>query len=328
MIREDLLEFQYYLDRLSKFMQESFGINEQVRTFHSLLVQVDDFYNKFFRDISIFDSYYIGPNRNILLDKLGSIFGCQRHFTIPEYDPARWNVIIGFLDIDLEDEDFLVYIKAQIIKQNFNGTREELQTLYTTYEDGKLKKGILDLIFYYLQSPTETSAECYIYWSMDKEYSQNLQNLFLNGYLTIESMGILYHRSTADIGNFLTFAKYMEENQYQPTPPFTPVNPKEFNCFAYNGYNLLHDKPDDWDENYQDYADIQATQLSEGDPHGWEDDDYYESRLDGSYVKLTNEPSNWEDIYTNYYTLSITSAPSTWAADTYFEHLEYGGEFA
>lgn len=328
MIREDLLDFQYYLDRLSKFMQESFGINEQVRNFHSLLTQVDDFYDKFFQDINIFGSYYVGPNRNLLLDKLGSIFGCQRHFTIPEYDPARWNVIIGFINIDLNDDDFLIYIKAQIIKQNFNGTREELQTLYTTYQEDSLKKGILDLIFYYLQSPTKVSAECYIYWNMDKEYSKDLQNLFLNGYLTIESMGILYHRSLADISNFLGFSKYIEEKEYQPVPPFTPINPKNYNCFAFEGYKLLHEKPEDWDEKYEEYVELNATQLKDGDPHNWSGNDYYERRSDGSYSKLFQEPSNWEDIYTNYYILIRQPAPSTWTADTYYESLKYGGELA
>ena len=54
MIREDLLEFQYYLERLSKFMQESYGITGQVETFFQLLAEVNRYYDEFFAEMDCF----------------------------------------------------------------------------------------------------------------------------------------------------------------------------------------------------------------------------------------------------------------------------------
>jgi len=324
MIREDLLEFQYYLDRLSKFMQESYGIDEHVKTFHQLLIQVDDFYNQFLNDINIFNSYNIYQNHNALLDKLGAIFGCYRKFTIPKYSTIYWNVIEGFINIDLEDDDFLIYIKAQIIKQNFEGNREQLQTLYSTYQEGELKEGILPLLFFYLQSPAKNSAECYIYWNTQNGvYSDDLINLFENGFLTIESMGILYHRSVVDMADFLTFVQSINNGSGE-----IPINPKKNNRFAYKGYNLLTSKPADWDAEYDKYYTLVATLVPSGSEPDWAENTYYEL-IDDNYILLLAKPSNWNDVYENFYTLVVTENTSNvWQSDTYYENINWGGIFA
>lgn len=318
MIRDDLLEFQYYLDRLSKFMQESYGINDQVKTFHSLLKQVNDFYDQFFEDIKIFNQYYVGPNRNLLLDKLGSLFGCYRKFVIAKYNPFQPTQIIGYLPIDLNDSDFLTYIKTQIVKQNFNGTREELQTLYSTYVDGQYKEGILNLLFYYIDRIGDASAQCNIYWNPDETPSESLQNLFLNGYLTIESMGITYWRNIVNIDDFESFTEVDSSGN--------PIDPQSYNYFAYDGYNLLTAKPTDWDEDYTKYYTLQATQNTSNQ---WIENTYYELIDGNKYSLLFVKPSNWDTAYENFFTIVVTpNSSSTFASNTYYGYVKLGGIFA
>lgn len=320
MIREDLLDFQYYLNRLSKFMQESYGINEQVETFYSLLKQANDFYDEFLKEANIFNSYNVYSGYNLLIDKLGAIFGCYRSFTIPQYDPINWGQIIGYISINLDDHDFLIYIKCQIIKQNFNGTRNELQELYSTYQDGVYKEGILDLIFYYI-THAGASAECYIYWDAPEgKYSNDLKNLFLNGFLTIESLGILYHRAAVNISNFENFVPIDNNGN--------PINPQINNYFAYDGYNLLTSEPADWSTDYTRYYTIVATGVTPGSNPDWEEDKFYEL-IDGNYVLLLVKPYDWANIYDNFYTIVVTgNTSSTYSANTYYEHVELGGIFA
>lgn len=209
MIRKDLLEFKYYLDRLSMFMKESYGIQEQVEIFYQQLKQANEQFEYLFDQLDIFNVQDENIPENYvsaLIDKIGVIFGCYRKFTIflnNQYE-----------EINLNDEDFIIYIKCQIVKQNFQGTREQLSAIYTTYEDGQVTKNkLLDLIMVYVlyQVPTGSppvlnSVQCNIYWCNYSQYSENLLKLFLAGYLTIESMGILYNRLAQNINDLLIYA--------------------------------------------------------------------------------------------------------------------------
>jgi hypothetical protein len=204
MIRKDLLDFQYYLNRLSMFMKESYGITEQVEIFYQQLKRVNEEYDYFFDQLDIFNvqnkelpSNYVSS----LIDKVAAIFGCYRHFTI--------NLEGTDIDINLTNEDFITYIKCQIVKQNFDGTREQLKRIYTTIEEKETIKSedSLDLILVYMLNPTpENTLQCTIYWVNFTDYSENLQKLFLAGYLTIESMGVLYNRLLQNIDTLSVFA--------------------------------------------------------------------------------------------------------------------------
>ena len=320
MIREDLLEFQYYLDRLSKFMQESYGIDEQVRTFHSLLEQVNNYFDEFFREINLFDiknenGEIIYPAYNFsgyapLLDNIGAIFNCQRNFTIPHYNNALQ--VISYSEINLTDDEYLIYIKTQIIKQNFDGTRETLQKLYTTYMNNKIQKGILDLIFIYITDDDPDGAVCNIIWNEDNP-TDNLKLLFENGYLTIESMGIRYRRYYLNIQEL---AKY-----YKNGVPVTI-----FNYYYLKQYTLLVNKPDDWDSNYESYFVItNPTVVGNGDP--WIENTIY-TKNGNDYILSNREPANWDSAYSNYYTITITpNTTSTWSANTFHKLETKGGKY-
>ena len=274
MIREDLLEFQYYLDRLSKFMQESYGITGQVQTFWSLLKQVNDYYDEFYKQL---DFMHNAPEGE-MLDHIGEIFGCQRHFTIPIYNASDSMQIDDYAQIDLDDDDFLTYIKTQVIRQNFDGTRETLQKLYSTAVDGIEKKGLLDLRFFYITENRQSGAVCTIRWDSEGP-SENMRLLFENGYLTVESLGIRYRRV---IVNFNRFASYAQN--------------------AYFSVNLSS-APSDWATAEGKYYSIQDLGPATYD---WDPEETYAMKTDNGYLVQANKPTNWETSYSSYRRVSIT----------------------
>ena len=287
MIREDLLEFQYYLDRLSKFMQESYGICGQVETFWSLLKQVNDYYDEFFTKSDFFNEKPEGD----MLDKIGSIFGCRRNFTIPIYDVSDPFKIDDYAQIDLDDDDFLNYIKTQVIKQNFDGTRETLQQLYSTYINKQIKKGMIDLRFLYTTDSEEDGAICTIRWDTDNP-SENMRLLFENGYLTVESLGILYKRA---IVNFNRIAFY--------------ANPSYLRLTTSNA-------PSDWSTASSKYFSVQEQGPATDE---WDPEKTYAIKTENGYAVQANQPSNWSDCYQKYVIVEITSATGeTYAPNSFF----------
>lgn len=296
MIREDLLEFQYYLDRLSKFMQESYGIDEQVRTFWSLLDQVNAYYDAFYDELDIFNTQgnenHQDPQGK-LLDNLGSVFGCKRRFTVcieNQNDSAQ--SVQGYSFVDLNDEDFLIYIKTQIIKQNFDGRREMLRKLYTSYENGKITPGLLDLRFLYSTEEEQEGAICTIRWSVDNP-SANLALLFQNGYLTIESLGIRYRRQ---ITNFENLAYYVSET-----------------------YALLTSSvaPGDWGTAQDKYYSI--TEISSA-TSTWDDTKTYGIRTSTGWDIRTNKPTDWDTAYSQYSIVEISAAQGAYVKNTFFQN--------
>lgn len=201
MIREDLLEFQYYLDRLSMFMKESYGITEQTEIFYRQLYEVNQQLDFAFTNLDIWNNQNI---KSEFLDLIGAIFGLRRSFNIEyTYINDQQEEINVKKNISLNDNDFLIYIKCQIIKQNFQGTNEELERLYTHYKNNKQEAGLIDLCFIYIL--TIGSANCSIYFQNSSSFSENIIELFKAGYLTIESMGIKY---TKDVGSIFTLGRF------------------------------------------------------------------------------------------------------------------------
>ena len=314
MIREDLLEFQYYLDRLSKFMQESYGIDEQVRTFWSILEQVNSYYDEFFNEIDFFHTTY--KDGNPLLNKIGHLFGCERNFTIRYWDQDALEY--KYTSVDLNDDEYLIYIKTQVIKQNFDGRRETLQKLYSTWKDNKPVEGIINLRFLYTTEENERSnAVCTIRWDTNTP-SENLRKLFENGYLTIESIGIRYIRQ---IVNFNEFAYYYKSGE----------TPTIYNYYAIHKYEVLSTIPDDWHVNdgYKNYFQIVEQSLAdEPDAPAWADNTYYrKSGLD--YILIENKPANWDGAYIHYYTLTITpNNNSTFTPNAFYKYTMAGGRYS
>ena len=287
--KKKLLEFEYYLQRMSMFMNESHGFADRMRIFWSIMTSFDDFYNKLFEYYDILDvthseeqNFYYNNYlkswdnltaanyfsldedmrakveidadgklfiRNELLDKVGSIFNCSRTMTIKcssltteqvtvenpddpsetfSYNYEKYDNLEPTSIADIEGENsttkyiilnnlnYLIYIKMQIRKQYFNGTREELAAIYFA-EDTKYMSEY-DLQIYYITQYNTTQytnpnpATVVIYWATGSSnvFTPTMRYLFLNGLLTIESLGINYDKL---IDNITMIAYFGDENQ-------------------------------------------------------------------------------------------------------------------
>lgn len=187
---EKLITYEYYIRYLSLFLNGSYGINQQIRAVYLILESLNDFYNKLLEKYNILDGTindYITKNidgeADQTLDNIGAIFNCYRQMTIKWSDnPKKVEDLTTTKTIVLDNYDFITYIRSQIIKQHFNGTREDLAKAY-------VDNNLLPINLTYI--PT-SSAECQIYCNNWNELSLNMQNLFLNRMIAIESMGITY----------------------------------------------------------------------------------------------------------------------------------------
>ena len=190
---DKLQTFDYYKNKLPLYLQESYGFQEHFRIWYDFLKQgVVKNGDIFLNLLLIFDpDYFTYVQENIdesitkesfefdILDKIGSIFGVTRNFSI-DVDGVTKN-------IKLDNGDFLILIKAQIIKNNCDGTREQISQFYDSIG-----------MPIFIKTNVNAVADEYIITNLgDITASQNVQDMFKAGLLRIESVGIQY------TGNFL-----------------------------------------------------------------------------------------------------------------------------
>lgn len=205
-IPETLKEFDYYKRKLPIYLQNSEGFQEHFRIWYDFLAQgvvknADILLNL----LLIFDKDYLSYLESIdeemspdseycdILDKLGSIFGVNRHFKVT-YEDAGAPITE---QLSLDNNDFLILIKAQIIRNYCEGTREQMEEYYKSVG-----------LQIYVQTDTTSTATANLYLTegvgnTDYDYSENVQKMFLAGMLRIESMGIKYQESYLDVSRIL-----------------------------------------------------------------------------------------------------------------------------
>lgn len=205
-IPNTLKEFDYYKQKLPLYLQNSEGFQEHFRIWYDFLVQdvvknADILLNL----LLIFDKDYLSYLQSIdeemspdsdycdILDKLGSIFGVTRHFKI-SYEVAGEAITE---QIELDNQDFLILIKAQIIRNYCEGTREQMEAYYKSVG-----------LQIYIQTNTTATATANLYLAQgigntEYDYSENVQKMFLAGMLRIESVGIKYQEAYVDLSRIL-----------------------------------------------------------------------------------------------------------------------------
>ena len=211
---DQLSNFNYYVKKLPLYLQRSNGFQEHFRIWYDLLVGdslttgVKGVCDSVLQLLNIFDSDYLKyiasfeesgttivdgeytnyGDKSDILDKLGALFGIKRSFTITYVDAGttHYNEFIN-----LNNEDFLVYIKFQIIKNNCEGTREQIAGFY--------KQAGLEV--YIINQTISGSVNIYLVESAN--LSNNLRKLFLANQLVLQGMGIGYSNSGIDFSEVL-----------------------------------------------------------------------------------------------------------------------------
>lgn len=217
-IVKELLTDTYYFNRMSMFLRESYGIKDRIKVLAKIIERLDKVYEKIIGELNVFDENYSTnygvdiSKTNKYLDRVGNIFGLKRSFTIKygtNDNPSDSTDLVNGLTkyITLNNKEFLQYIKLQIIKQNFAGTREELAELYGD-DNVSNTSGLLSGLNFIYFTDEDNPVTVDIYWQTKNEnYSTDFKYMFLNGLLTIESMGIKYNKVILNIDSIAVFNK-------------------------------------------------------------------------------------------------------------------------
>ena len=249
------LTHEYYHSRMSLFMRNSYGMIDRCDNYVDLLNNVHDVGIDLTNRLNIFlnEDYFTINNvdenstKDTTLDIIASMFSLKRTFKLKYIDSD------GILnekivnkeyneEITLTNRDLLAYIQITIIKNNFQGTNEELLYLYNKNTTHYLVQN-LGLIYTWCNSMSGSSEPltCLIYFKNVNDYLINRPNIvkmFYGGLLTIESLGITYKKSC--ITN--VFAIQFDKTYMYPDTDITTWE---------NGYYY----------NNQFYRDLEHTQL-------------------------------------------------------------------
>lgn len=225
MLKERLLTSKFYLDNLSLFMKNSYGIKDRLDTYLSILNNInnisDDIISRFdIYNIIFTDNYFIRNNINETgtddewLDLIGSIFNIKRTMKItyvgadvhetgtatPENNWAEDDYPYGQLNrtytqtITLTNYEMFMYIKFMIIKLNYRGINQDILNAYSGNTNDRYNLAYFNIHYYWIDS-----LNCNVYLDQAQEipqnnYSNNLIKLFLGDKFIIESLGIQYHK--------------------------------------------------------------------------------------------------------------------------------------
>ena len=229
-LNDTLKDFDYYYRKLPKYLRESEGFISHFQIWYDILVGKNDAVNNsgivgtadtLFALLNIFDqkidddgnitNHYLdylnslpdseNGTKSDILDKLGLLFGVTRNFSITYthlYDTYT-------KELTLNNNDFLILIKAQIIKNYCNGSREQMTEYY--YSIGLtvilMTSFIPATAFIYLAKYSETS---------NYAVSDDVEAMFLAGMLTIRNIGINYYHNLLDMQTLLIWKELPPDN--------------------------------------------------------------------------------------------------------------------
>lgn len=145
--------------------------------------------------LNIYDSSYLESlsklkdyNENVsdILDKLANLFSISRNIKVTY--TSNSSTIVE--ELHLNNEELLIFIKSQIIRNYCDGTYEQAMRYYE-------EAGLTVVL-----KPDETSGKVDILLNT-VNMSENIQKLFLSGNLTISHLGIEYLYSAVNLANVL-----------------------------------------------------------------------------------------------------------------------------
>lgn len=241
LINSQLLDEKFYLQSMSLFLKNSYGMEDRCKMYVNILNNIVDTSEELFKRLNIF--YYDisskkdycdlnGIDKNSTsdryLDLIAGIFNINREFEIRYTDPAKSVETIE--RVKLDNYELMLYIQAIATKFIFDGSYEQLHYFYNGtsllnydlyYEDSEARciltnntTKFLPITNLGIKYMTVSGAPltCNIYYTGSPEIyntHENIKKLFYGGYLTIESLGIVYNRL---IGIELFKGKFYEKD--------------------------------------------------------------------------------------------------------------------
>ena len=213
LLPKELRTFRYYERKLPLYLRndENFiehfkiwyelcmgkGIDVSITEFcgiaptSDLLLYLLDIYDKDF--LTTVQSLRNYNNQADIINSLGQLFGLNRQFSFDYKDKISDNQLTH-TQVNLTDEEYLLLIKAQIIRNYCDGTYEQVRQYY---KDANLN--ILPL-------NDTLNATVVAYLNEDDRSTDTMKKLFKAGLLTIEHMGITYQYVVTDLLNILLWS--------------------------------------------------------------------------------------------------------------------------
>lgn len=213
----EIREFRYYERKLPLYLRNDDCFIEHFRLWYELLMGEGDDEQGIaineFKGVSptsdlllyllnIYDADFLNVvtqlkdydgNTN-LLDMLGNLFGLRRTFSFEYYETSS-SIEKTSATVSLNDKEFLLLIKAQIIRNYCDGTFEQVMQYYADAD--------IQILPVY-SSSYNASVDAYL--NQTSDITPNIDKLFRGGYLTIEHMGIRYTYTITDLLNILIWA--------------------------------------------------------------------------------------------------------------------------
>lgn len=179
MLKERLLSKDFYLDSMSMFLKNSFGMIDREETYRAILNNVNviadslisryDLFNIFFKEdyfernkpSGMTADEYADSTEDTVLDNIAAIFGLSRSMNVTYYGIGYANQYYGERGvlytepILLTNRELYIYIKIAITKLNFQGTAGEIKNLY--YPTGEGDDDVKQLGIYYSWGGTSSS---------------------------------------------------------------------------------------------------------------------------------------------------------------------------
>lgn len=179
MLIEKLKQKEYYLSKLTMFLRNSYGIEEQVEVLWKVLTDIDTTIDDVFYALSMATTEDVDD----LFNKLAELIGTKRQMDVT----YLVNEVPQYYTLTLTNAELLRAIKTRILQNNYVGTFEEFISNYQSIG--------LEVLIY----DTETPSTVSIVLNDSPALTDNDKKLFLAGNYTIRSVGIVYQHSILDI---------------------------------------------------------------------------------------------------------------------------------
>lgn len=198
LIPEVLRDFKYYKNKLPLYLKQSKTFQEHFKIWYEVLVgdgtsglvgnaeillnMLNIFADDYFDFLETVEGSHKDDTASDILDKIGNLFGVARYITVTYTIPNTSDETTESLV--LTNEEFLILIKARIIQNYCEGTRQQINEYYALMN--------LPIVVKTGAEPA-TALLYFILYDTDHELT-NTEKMFLAGLLKIQSMGINYRQ--------------------------------------------------------------------------------------------------------------------------------------
>lgn len=206
MLSDKLKEWYYYKKLLPLYIQNSYGMNDNIQTYYQFLKDLDDLEDGICGSFGLLSidikkckqgdpSELLKINKDVL-DMIASMFGLSRYlsFTYQENgQPVFYDTVV---DGGLNDIQFVRYLQIKILNELYRGSFKSLRDSY----EKNTEAFNFNIPIYLTQGSNPATCTAYLIQTgdLDFDFDELEQKMFKGGVYTPVSMGISYSYQIVD----------------------------------------------------------------------------------------------------------------------------------